>query len=68
MTVTPHGYQLKGAAQMHAAYEGKFRGLLSGDGLGFGKSLRAAMAIHDLWRQIKKPIKRLVLDGCQIVR
>ncbi len=45
MTIQPHSYQLKGAAQAHFLCESRFKGALIGDAMGLGKTLLAAMVI-----------------------
>ncbi|KAK2762298.1 hypothetical protein FQN54_001308 [Arachnomyces sp. PD_36] len=44
--MTPHEYQLKGAAQIQEGCEGPFRGLLLGDEMGLGNTLTACLALY----------------------
>lgn len=52
MTVVPHYYQLKGAAQIDFACRSIFRGTLVGDGRGLGKTLQAVLS---MWNQRDEP-------------
>lgn len=46
MTVTPHDYQLKAAAQADFSCRSRFKGILIGDGMGVGKTLSAILAMY----------------------
>ncbi|OBT86747.1 hypothetical protein VE02_06278 [Pseudogymnoascus sp. 03VT05] len=46
MTVVPHAYQLKAAAQADFLCDGPFGGIMIGDGMGLGKTLMAIIAMY----------------------
>lgn len=46
MTIRPHDYQLKGAAQLHSLCEGDARGGILADSMGLGKTLTAILAMN----------------------
>jgi SNF2 family DNA or RNA helicase len=46
MTVAPHSWQLKAAAQMDWLCRSRFRGAIVGDPPGLGKTLEAVLAMH----------------------
>lgn len=48
MTLVPHPWQLKGAAQGLLCCESMFKGFLLGDGMGVGKTLTAILMMHAL--------------------
>jgi len=58
MTLTPHDYQLKAAAQIHFSCEGVHRGMLLGDQMGSGKTL---IAILVMWLCREDPGMSLVV-------
>jgi SNF2 family DNA or RNA helicase len=45
MSIVPHTYQLKGAAQIDWACRGPFQGIMIGDAMGLGKTLQAILAM-----------------------
>lgn len=46
MTIVPHSYQLKGAAQAHFSCRGINKGFMLGDAMGVGKTLAAILALY----------------------
>lgn len=58
MAITPHDYQLKGAAQVHELCDSPFRGILIGHAMGVGKTIIAILA---MWLRREEPGMSLVI-------